>query len=164
MALAVTHVILTIVLLDLARHYIFGTKKFPRYLLVIGGIAGLAPDLDVPLTWLYNFVTGAGINLHGAFTHSLIFPLLSLAAAVTFHSRKNIKWARIFYVLTFGLFMHALLDCTFGGYKTFLWPFLVTPSFCPQLGISKYAGAIDALILVFWLVHEEMHQKIKDYF
>ena len=49
MALAVTHVILTIVILDLFRHYVFKKSKFPRYWLVIGGIAGLFPDIDIPL-------------------------------------------------------------------------------------------------------------------
>ena len=48
MALALTHVLLVIVLLDLFRHYVLSKKKFPRYLLVVGGIAGLLPDIDVP--------------------------------------------------------------------------------------------------------------------
>ena len=39
MALAVTHVLIVIILLDLIRHYIVGKEKFPRYLVIIGGIA-----------------------------------------------------------------------------------------------------------------------------
>ena len=164
MALAVTHIILAIVLLDLFRHYVFGTKKFPRYLLVIGGIAGLAPDLDIPLSWIYNLLTNAGVSFHGTFTHSLIFPLICLGTAIILHSKKNLKWAQIFYVIAAGLALHSILDCAFGGYKTFLWPFWITPSFCPQWGISSYATSIDAIILVLWLGHEELHKKIKDYF
>ncbi len=164
MALAVTHIILTIVFLDFFRHYISGTKKFPRYLLVVGGIAGLAPDIDLPLSWIYNLLTNANINFHGTFTHSLIFPVISLGIALILHHKKQMKWAKIFYVISAGLTLHSILDCTFGGYRTFLWPFWITPSFCPQWGINSYASSIDAIILIAWLLHEELHKKIKDYF
>ncbi len=75
MALAVTHIILTIAFLDIFRHYVFGLKKFPRYLLVVGGIAGLAPDLDIPMGWILTLVTGNTVNIHGLFTHSILFAL-----------------------------------------------------------------------------------------
>jgi len=163
MAYAVTHIILTIVVLDLFRHYVFGKRRFPRYMLVIGGIAGLAPDIDVVLTWIYNFFMGTSINLHGLFTHSLIFPIFFVILGYIFHFRKgNHKWAKIFYIIAFGLFFHLILDCTFGGYKTFFWPFYFA-NFCPQWGISGFMQSVDAIILVVWLVHEEIHNKIKDY-
>lgn len=165
MALAVTHIILTIVLLDIFRHYVFGVHKFPRHLLVIGGIAGLLPDIDLVFTWVYNFFMGTQIDLHGAFTHSLIFPVILLGIAVFLHYQKQIKWAQIFYVIAAGWFLHLFLDCMFGGYKTFFWPFFSGfGSFCPQWGIDSYAAGIDAVILVLWLVHEEVHKKVKDYF
>jgi len=78
--------------------------------------------------------------------------------------KDNQKWAKIMYVVAFGLFFHSVLDCMFGGYKSFMWPFFVNNlSFCPQWGISGYMQSIDAIILVVWLVHEEIHKKIKDY-
>ncbi|MBU0459489.1 MAG: metal-dependent hydrolase [Nanoarchaeota archaeon] len=163
MALAVTHIILTIVILDLFRHYVFGKKKFPRYLLVIGGIAGLGPDLDIPISWVYSLLAGVKANFHGTFTHSLIWPLIFLGIALILHYKKEMKWAKIFYVIAVGFVFHLSLDCLFGGYKSFLWPFLVAPNFCPEWGIINYAVSIDALILVLWLVHEEIHKKIKDY-
>lgn len=162
MALAVTHVILTIVILDIFRHYVWGRHKFPRYLLVIGGVAGLFPDIDIPLTWIYKFLTGTGISLHGTFTHSLFFPLLFLIIGAVLHYNKNIKWAGICYIIAFGWFSHLTLDCLYGGYKDFLWPLFVV-NFCPQWGIGQHATSIDAIILVAWLVHEEIHNKIKDY-
>jgi membrane-bound metal-dependent hydrolase YbcI (DUF457 family) len=163
MALAVTHVILTIVILDLFRHYLFGKHKFPRYLLVIGGIAGLLPDIDIPLTWAYNFLTGYLVNLHGTFTHSFIYPILFIALGIFFYQYKEYKWAKICFVISFGWFTHLSLDCLFGGYKTFFWPMNFSPVFCPQWGISSYAASIDAIILILWIVHEEIHNKIKDY-
>ena len=163
MALAVTHVLLTIVILDLLRHYLFGRKKFPRYLVVVGGIAGLFPDIDIILTWIYNFFTGAGVNFHGTFSHSLIFSVIFLGIAGFLHYQKNLKWAKIFYVIAAGWFSHLILDCLFGGYKSFLWPFLSVGGFCPQWFISNYMMEIDAIILVLWLVHEEIHKNIKNY-
>ena len=165
MAYSVTHIILTIVVLDLLRHYVFGKQKFPRYLLVIGGIAGLLPDIDIPVGWIYNFFTGASVNFHGGLTHSIVFPVIIALVGLFLHFYKdNQKWAKIMYVIAFGLFFHSILDCMFGGYKTFFWPFFINKlTFCPQWGISGYAQSIDALILVVWLVHEEIHKKIKDY-
>ncbi len=163
MANSVTHVIVAIVILDLFRHYVFGKKNFPRYLLVIGGIAGLAPDLDIPLTWIYRFFTNSVESLHGVFTHSIFFVLLFLGIGVILHYRQNLKWAKISYVISAGWFMHLLLDCLYGGYKTFFWPLQGDSTFCPQWGIQTYAADVDAIILVLWLVHEEVHKLIRDY-
>ncbi len=163
MALAVTHVLIAIVILDLFRHYVFGLKKFPRYLVVLGGIGGLLPDTDIPLSWVYNFFTGMEVNFHGTFTHTIIIPIVLLAAALIRHSQKDLKSAKILYVISAGWFIHLVLDCLYGGYRTFLWPFYPLAGFCPEWGLSLHAMSIDALILVFWLVHEEIHHKIKDY-
>ena len=165
MALAVTHVILTIAVLDIFRHYVFGKKKFPRYLLVIGGIAGLAPDLDIPLGWIMALLTGDSVNIHGLFTHSIFFALFFLMIGLLFHYYKKMKWAKIFYVIAVGWTLHILLDCLFNSYLTFLWPFLVnTQMLCPQGILKNYSSSIDAIILVLWLLHEEIHHKIKCYF
>ncbi len=179
MALAVTHVLITIVLLDLMRHYIFKKKTFPRYLIVVGGIAGLAPDFDIVITWFYNFFTNTTDSLHGLFSHSLTFVLLfailglllkygHLDALFKKHKKQTKKqtdkWSKIMFVIAFGWFMHIFLDCMFGGYKTFLWPLEIATTFCPQFGISHHAASVDAILLVLWIVHEEMHGYVKDWF
>ncbi len=166
MALAVTHILVVIVILDLFRHYVFGKKKFPRYLLVVGGIAGLAPDLDIPLGWILSLLTGKSLNIHGLFTHSILFALLFLLIGVFFHYRNNMKWAKILYVIAFGWTFHLFLDCLFNEYATFLWPFSInTKIFCPSKELlGNYRASVDAVILVLWLIHEETHNYIKDYF
>ena len=164
MALAVTHVILTIVALDIFRHYVFGLKKFPRYLLVIGGIAGLFPDIDIPLGWIISFISGSSISFHGHYTHTIFWPLLLVGVAGILHYKQNLKWARIFYVISAGWFLHLPLDCLHGGYSSFLWPLAInTKAWCPQWSINAYRHGIEAIILVVWLVHEELRKKIKDY-
>ena len=165
MALAVTHIILTIAFLDIFRHYFFVFKKFPRYLLVIGGIAGLAPDLDIPLGWILTLLTGNSVNVHGLFTHSIFFALLFTLIGAILHYQKNLKWAKIFYVIAVGWTLHISLDCLFNAYSTFLWPLSInTTAFCPSGLLENYRTSIDAIILVLWLLHEELHHKIKCYF
>ena len=174
MAYAVTHILLTIVVLDFFRHYIFGKHRFPRYLLVIGGIAGLLPDIDIPLSWAFSLITGVGTYFHGVFSHSIIWPVAFLGVGIIFYNlqpkKKNKSdyhfktWAKISYVISFGWFFHLVLDCLYGGYTSMLWPLQTLTTFCPEFGLDKYAVSIDAIILVLWLAHEELHQKIKDYF
>jgi len=164
MALAVTHILIAIIILDLFRHYVFGKGKFPRYLLVIGGIAGLAPDLDIPLSWFVSLITGNTVQLHGEFTHSIFFVILFAVIGLIRHLQEDDKWAKIFYVIAAGWFIHLLLDCIFGGYGTFLWPVVYnTKMFCPQWNVSQFRVAIDAALLVIWLIHEEIHNRIRDY-
>lgn len=166
MALAVTHVILTIIILDLFRHYVFGREKFPRYLLVIGGIAGLFPDIDIPIGWIVSLISGTTVNLHRVFTHSIFFVALFLVLGILFHYQNKQKWAKIMYVIAAGWSMHLFLDCIYGGkpIRSFFWPSLIIPSFCPTWNVYTYATYIDAILLVLWLVHEEIHNKIRDYF
>lgn len=163
MALAVTHVIGTILILDLLRHYVFGLKRFPRYLVVVGGIAGLAPDMDIPLSGLLSFLRGTPIDLHGQFTHSLFFVALFLVFGGLLW-KENRKWSKISWVVSGGWFLHLVMDCVFHGNPSYLWPLAVnTTNFCPHWGLTGYDVSVDALLLVLWLVHEEVHKKIKDY-
>ncbi len=74
MPYAVTHVILTIVIADLYRDYA-AKKKFPMIYVLIAGIAGLLPDLDIPALWAFNFVFGTNYNFHRIYTHSLVYSI-----------------------------------------------------------------------------------------
>ncbi len=162
MANAVTHVILTIVLVDIFRDYLL-KKKFPRYIVLIAGIFGLMPDIDIPLSWLYSLITGQYYSFHGGITHSIIIPIIFLLIGLFLWYRKGKRNTRIiFFVVSFAWFFHLLLDCSFGGYSLLLFPFY-SGNFCPEFNIQQYASAIDAIILVLWLIHEEVTHKIKDY-
>ncbi len=165
MAYAVTHILVPMVLLDLLRHYYFGSKKFPRYLIVVGGIAGLMPDMDILISWIYSWINNVEVNFHGMFTHSLLFPILFLLLAIYFGYNKNGKWRNIFYVIAFGWLMHIGLDWLFGEYKALFWPFITTnPTLFPTWKWREYSAAIDAILLTLWIINEEVHGYIKDYF
>ncbi len=162
MGLAVAHVLGTIILLDLVRHYITGKQGFPRYLLVVGGVAALAPDLDIPLSWLLSFFAQDYVNLHRIFTHSFSFAVLFGIVALVLYLKKDMKWSKIFVAIAVGWSMHILMDCFYGGFLPMTWPFNFITS-CPSWGLTNHSHSIDAILLVAWIVHEEIHNKIKDY-
>ncbi len=173
MPLAVTHVILTIVLVDLFRDYIM--KKHKKYLtlhtILIAGIAGLLPDIDVPINWLLGFF-GYSFDIlkHGGVTHTAFFGLIFLVVGFIFLKMKKHKMATYFFVITFGVLFHVFLDYFFGGgaYEGVMWLWPVSSHafnlhLLRQLGIMNLPAAIDAVILLVWLWHEEVKHKISDF-
>ncbi len=92
--------------------------------LIVGALAGMAPDLDVfirsvtdPLLFL---------EFHRQFTHSLIFiPFGSLLCALFFYpfARSKLSFKKIYLFSFLGFATHGLLDaCTSYGTQL-LWPF-----------------------------------------
>ena len=156
MAQAVTHVLIPIVLVSIYRTY-FSKPKFSKWYVLLAGIAGLLPDLDYPLQYLFK-----GYIFHGMF--HLIYVLLFLAVlAIVFY---YLKFSRKYYlttaILAFGYFMHLLLDCIAGGYE-FFYPFSAMNYCVAFVPHSFWAGA-DAVILVLWLYHEYYAGNIKGFF
>ena len=92
--------------------------------LLIGALAGMAPDLDV-------FIRSAEdpllfLEYHRQFTHSLIFiPFGALLCAMVFYpfARKKLCFSQIYLFSFLGYATHGLLDgCTSYGTQLF-WPF-----------------------------------------
>ena len=97
--------------------------------LLVGALAGMAPDLDV-------FITSDKdplffLEFHRHFTHALIFiPIGALVCAIAFHfvfkawfSRAQIGFKQVYLWCFAGYSTHALLDaCTTYGTQL-LWPF-----------------------------------------
>src|SRR3989344_70198 len=121
MPYAAAHVILTIVIADIYRDYI-AKKRFPMIYVLIAGIAGLMPDLDVPASWIFNFIFGTNYNFHRIYTHSLIYAIVFFFISVLFlfakkEKYKILKWnvpKRAFFMfflaMAFGWLMHIGLD------------------------------------------------------
>src|SRR3989338_343571 len=96
---SVTHVILTAVLVALFRDYVAHKKKFTLNMVFLGGVAGLLPDIDVPLYWLVHDFLGFQVPyFHRLFTHSLAFILLFLALGIFFFF-KNKHVAILFFIV-----------------------------------------------------------------
>ena len=111
---AVTHVILTIIAVDLFRDYFTKHRKyFTMHTLLIAGIAGLLPDIDHPLNWLL----GGSVELlqHGGMTHTPLFGLIFLIPALILWKKGKHKTAMYFFVACFGIMFHLFLDWLLGG-------------------------------------------------
>ena len=160
---AVTHVIVAIVLIDLVRDYLFKKKGFPLYLVLIGGIFALLPDLDVLAGWILGT-----LEYHRVFTHNfivpLVFGLVTLGLWYFFRKKEYWKWVLVAGV---GYLIHVLLDLIFSGYVYPLWPFSAFQYGLQLVPYSLFGGTIyagiDAMILIVWLVHEYWQHNIRDY-
>ena len=72
---AVTHVVVVIVLLELFRHYFVRNKEtFPLHYIIIGGIAGLIPDLDIAVYYILSYFGYTISEVHRTFSHNLFVP------------------------------------------------------------------------------------------
>ena len=172
MPLAVTHVLLAIILVDLYRDYITKNKDyFSLHTVLIAGIAGLLPDIDIPISWFLGlFGVSFEFLKHGGITHTPFFALIFLIPAFILIKLDKQKLSRYFFVITFGILLHLFLDFLLGGGASegiaLFWPF-ATVSFKIQLlskfGLSNIPAALDALILIVWLYHEEVKHKIIDF-
>lgn len=173
MPLAVTHVILTVVAVDLYRDYITKHKKyFTLWTVFIAGVAGILPDIDIPINFFLKLMNlNVPLLAHGGITHTPIFGLVFLIPFAYFWLKKKHRLAVIFLVITFGILFHIFLDYSIGGGDShgimLFYPFstarysifffhIIDPS-----GISFLA--LDAIILLIWLFHEEYMHKIKDF-
>ena len=164
---AVTHVIIAILIVDLFRKYVLKKKNFPLYLILIAGIAGLLPDLDVLFYWVLNVIRGVEISaVHRLFSHTLLIPFIAFVIAVgvwTFWTR----FAHILFVFSAGYTTHLILDSILTGKLSLLYPLTTTQyglNFIPFATLSGtfYIG-LDAIILILWLVYEYFSKNIKDY-
>jgi|TARA_B100001971_G_scaffold187811_1_gene188740 hypothetical protein len=165
MSFAVTHVLLAIILVDLYRDYFAKHKKyFTLHTIFIAGLAGLLPDIDLPLNWFLNFF-GLSIG-HGTITHTPLFALIFLIPGLILWHNKKHKEAMYFFVVCFGILFHISLDFLFAGYGImFFYPFSNTTyglNLLQNVSRNFFAG-IDAIILLAWLWHEEIKHKISDF-
>lgn len=173
MPLAVTHVLLTIIIVDLFRDYFL--KDHKKYLtmhtVMIAGVAGLLPDIDVPLNWILGFFGKSVVLLqHGGITHTAFFGLIFLIPGFIFWKNKREKIGAYFFVICFGILFHVFLDYFLGGgaYEgvKWLWPFstqVFKLHLLAGMGLRNLSAGIDALILLGWLWHEEIKHKISDF-
>lgn len=172
MPFAVTHVLTSIISVDLYRDYVAKHKKyFTLHTIFIAGLAGLLPDIDIPLGHVLGWF-GAELG-HRTFTHTPLFGLIFLIPALIYWKLGKHRIGMYFFVTTFGIMTHLLLDFLIvpdqaGGVLLF-YPFSAAAFDIGILGsastiqtMQMYA-AFDAVLLMLWLWHEEMRHKISDY-
>ena len=161
---AVVHVLFTIITLDLIRdHLIKNKKSIPLHFVFIGGVAGLLPDIDIPLYWILNGVLGLGIPwFHRIYTHTFVFAGIFLAITLLFYD-FNKKMSKLFALITFGVLFHIFLDFLFTGTVAPFFPFYNVSfglDLFGKLGFPQAAEGIEAIVFLWWLWHEERTHKI----
>ena len=167
MPAAVTHVIIAIVLVDLFRKFVLKKKNFPLYLILIVGIAGLLPDLDILFYWILNLITGIEISeVHRLFSHTLLIPFIAIVIAVgvwTFWT----KFAHILFAFSAGYTIHLVLDSLLSGKLALLYPLTTAQYGLNLIPFESFSGTfymgLDAIILILWLVYEYFSKNVKDY-
>jgi len=164
MPLAVTHVLVTIVLLDIFRDYIFkDKKKIPLFYIFLGGFAGLLPDIDIPIFWFLKYVLGLSIDsFHRVFLTSIFIPLILLILAYIFH-KKNEKASILLSIFSFGITMHILLDFLIIGYVFPLYPISSVAVGLNLIPSQEIINGMDAILLLGWLWYISVKRKIKDF-
>lgn len=173
MPLAVTHILTSIILVDLYRDYITKHKKlFTLHTIFLAGFFGILPDIDIPLRMLSQFFdfTIPWLFQHGGITHTPFFAALFLIPAFMLWKKQKHKTAVIFFVATFAIMLHIFLDFLLGGGGhqglMLLFPFSFQTfkiHLLQYINIKDIPASLDALILLIWLWHEDKKHKILDY-
>lgn len=177
MPFAFTHIIFPMVIADLIRHHLLKTHHIKRWQfstkwIFFAGLAGLLPDLDVPIKYFSGMFFGKQWAIHGGFSHQLYVPIIAVLAAGIIYTtqrkiwRWNYKQVSLFLVILAGGFLsHTFLDCAVeGGYP--LMPPFVSNDMCtrivPKIYLIDFLAGLDAVLLVLWLFYEERRHKIRD--
>lgn len=164
---AVVHVLFTIIVLDLFRdHFLKNKKELPLHFIFIGGVAGLLPDIDVPLFWLLkNFLGFDAPWFHRVFTHTFLFILIFLFISLIYFD-FNKKVSKLFAVITFGVAFHIFLDWLLVGAVAPFYPFSDATyglNLIGKLNLPLAVEGFEAIVLLWWLWHEEKLHKISDF-
>ena len=166
MPLAVTHVLLAIIVLDIFRDYFIKKKKLiPLHYIFIGGIAGLLPDIDIPVFWVVSLFKPSIDWFHGTFTHLFLIPLVILVASLVTY-RYNKKAGILLGIISFSYGFHIILDFLFYGDAILpFWPIFNKSinGLIAYINLPALEMGLDAFILLGWLWHEEKKHKISDF-
>lgn len=167
MPYAVTHILVPIILVAFFRDFYLREKHrrhFPLHYLLIAGLGGVLPDIDIPISFLLNLAGVGNWNIHRLITHSILFPIILFVLFAIFSfsdskaricnlTRHNLKLSKIFLMLSIGVAIHILLDFSF-------------PYFTPLFSIDVQdlvAPTLDGILLVIWIVYLELKHKISDF-
>ena len=174
MPLAVTHILIPAILADIYRDH-FAKKKFSLHYVYIAGLAGLLPDIDILFFYIFNLFRDFAISdFHRTYTHAVFFSLIFLIlyfltsnVKLKFLNKYKLKLNYIFLAITFGTAMHLALDGFLSGGLRPFYPFsnyIFNLNLIPmdKFGETFFQG-LDAILLVLWLLHEEVKHKISDF-
>jgi membrane-bound metal-dependent hydrolase YbcI (DUF457 family) len=175
MPYAVTHVLVPLVILALFRDFVV-KKKFSLHYILIGGIAGILPDIDVAVYYILSFFGFTMNEIHRTFSHNIFIIMLFILLGTVFYysgdkklGRQKIKLSMVLFVISFGIFMHLSLDFLVAGEIMPFYPLnhfkigLNLVQLLPLAWHETIVQSLDATLLVLWLVYMEVKHKISDF-
>lgn len=170
---AVTHVLIAIIIADIIRDYVAKSKRnVPLYLVLVAGIAGLLPDIDIIAYWFLRIISSVEISqVHRTFSHTLFVPAAFLIIGfATLKIKKVTKYkfniSHIAFFAALGVFIHLLLDFALAGWIMPFYPLsyhFIGLNLIPSDWQTTIIPGLDAILLVVWVVHEYRHHRIKDF-
>ena len=175
---AVAHVLVSMFLADIYRHK--QKKKLSLYYVFLAGLGGLLPDFDIIIFWILSFSGFTLQQVHRVYSHTLLYPIIFIIMGLLFSRIKEFKFRKhkfklsyVLYALAFGWLIHLLLDYIVIGPILPFYPLsragfglnllLKIPLPTSEI-ISTIEPAIDAILLILWILHEEIKHKISDFF
>ncbi len=176
---AAAHILFPLIIMSLIRDYYIdkkNRKSFPLHYVLIAGIAGIIPDLDILAYWILYFF-GFSINeIHRTFMHSIFVPIIFLILALATirvkefsFRRSKLRWSIIFVMLAFGSFLHLVLDSLLHGsiipfYPLNSWVFGIDLFGLLPPGLEGLAApCLDAGLIIIYLIYLELKHRISDF-
>lgn len=178
MPYAVAHILVPILLIAIYRDF-FAKNRFSLHYVLLAGLGGVLPDIDILISLFRGFIEGEKFWLHGPFTHSILFPLAFLVLFLIFQpvnlkaricniGKHNLRLSYIFLSIGFGVLIHLLLDFIFGTGIGLFWPFLDLEIGLNLLQSSLYSWetimiTLDGVLLVLWILYLELKHKLSNF-
>lgn len=163
MPYAVTHMLIPMILLDILRDNILKIKrkKLPNKYILIAGIAGLLPDVDIPL----SLVFGSSFAVHRTITHTVWLPLTFLLFSSLFYFFKKPEWSKVLLIAAMGVTIHIILDSTISGSVALFYPLNKSPvglSLIPLRDAPLFYSSLDAVLLFLYFLRISLRKKVQD--
>jgi len=174
----VTHILFPLILLAFFKDYYDKRhkNKFHLRYVLIAGIAGILPDLDIAAFWILNSFGFSIQEVHRTIAHAIFIPLIFFILFLVTKplnlkptGKKQLRWPIIFLMISVGSFLHLFLDAILQGYVMPLSPF---SSFSIGLNLFGYlpsqlqgiaAPSLDGGLMILWLIYLEWKHKISDF-
>ncbi|WP_305984905.1 metal-dependent hydrolase [Roseibium sp. MMSF_3544] len=128
-----------------------GSKMGPRKAVLLGGLLGTLPDLDVLIpfeTKVDQFVYHRGWS-HSFFIHLVLTPVIGegiVRSIKTLRQQRKLVWLTVFLCLT----THALIDSMNAYGARVFWPFYPDPVGTGSIFIIDPVFTVPLLVAVAW--------------
>ena len=167
MPYAVAHMLIPMLILDIIRHKIPKIKlELPNRYVLIAGLAGLLPDIDIPLSLLFP-----SLIAHRGITHTVWVPLGFLIIFLIFQFIKKFDWSKISLMISIGIASHIILDLITAGSVKLFYPLSnayfqvnLISRLLPNIEVAFAYTMLDAIILFAWLLRMTLKRKVQDMF